>query len=82
MNFPKNLLATEPQRIFAISLTVLQILVGNEGHPKVPNGEKAAFQRNSGYECRRWNKKLSYCWETVRRESMLRIAEMDVEMTT
>ena len=27
------------------------------------------------------NKKLSYCWETVRRESMPRIAEMDVEMT-
>jgi len=30
----------------------------------------------------RFNKKLSYCWETVRRESMPRIAEMDVEMTT
>jgi len=28
------------------------------------------------------NKKLSYCWETVRRESMPRTAEMDVEMTT
>ena len=28
------------------------------------------------------NKKLSYCWETVQRESMPRIAEMDVEMTT
>jgi len=28
------------------------------------------------------NKKLSYCRETVRRESMPRIAEMDVEMTT
>ena len=28
------------------------------------------------------NKKLSYCWETVRRESMPRIAEMNVEMTT
>ena len=28
------------------------------------------------------NKKLSCCWETVRRESMPRIAEMDVEMTT
>jgi len=28
------------------------------------------------------NKKLSYCWETVRRESMPRIAETDVEMTT
>jgi len=27
-------------------------------------------------------KKLSYCWETVRRESMPRIAKMDVEMTT
>jgi len=27
------------------------------------------------------NKKLSYCWETVRRESMPRIAETDVEMT-
>jgi len=28
------------------------------------------------------NKKLSYCWETARRESMPRVAEMDVEMTT
>jgi len=28
------------------------------------------------------NKKLSCCWETVRRESMPRIAEMDVEMIT
>ena len=27
-------------------------------------------------------KTLSYCWETVRRESIPRIAEMDVEMTT
>jgi len=27
-------------------------------------------------------KKLSYCWETVPRESMPRIAEMDMEMTT
>jgi len=26
-------------------------------------------------------KKLSYCWETVRRENMPRIAEMDVKMT-
>jgi len=32
-----------------------------------------------GYEI---NKKLSYCWETVRRESMPSTAEMDVEMTT
>ena len=29
-----------------------------------------------------YNKKLSYCWETVRRESMPRIAEINVEMTT
>jgi len=28
------------------------------------------------------DKKLSYCWETVRRESMPRMAEMNVEMTT
>ena len=28
------------------------------------------------------DKKLSYCWETVRRESMRRVAEMDVEITT
>jgi len=28
------------------------------------------------------NKELSYCWETARRESMPRTAEMDVEMTT
>ena len=34
-----------------------------------------------GYSNGTDNKKLSYCWETVRRESMPRIAEMDVEMT-
>ena len=27
-------------------------------------------------------KKLSYCWETARRESKTKIAEMEVEMTT
>ena len=36
----------------------------------------------SGVSESKSNKKLSYCWETVRRESMPRIAEMDVEMTT
>jgi len=35
----------------------------------------ALFRRETKQE-------LSYCWETVRRESMPRIAEMDVEMTT
>jgi len=28
------------------------------------------------------NKKLSYCWETVRRENMPRIAEIAWKMTT
>jgi len=28
------------------------------------------------------NKKLSYCWETVRCESKPMVAEMDVEMTS
>jgi len=39
---------------------------------------------DSAMRGKKWkeNKKLSYCWETVRRESMPRIAEMDVEMTT
>jgi len=38
--------------------------------------------RHSVFCCQNWlYKKLSYCWETVRRESMPRIAEMDVEMT-
>jgi len=47
-----------------------------------------AAQKSSVYICYHnnyaefINKKLSYCWETVRRESMPRIAEMDVEMTT
>jgi len=36
----------------------------------------------SGPNSHKYNKKLSYCWETVRRESMPKIAEMDVEMTT
>ena len=40
---------------------------------------ESSSKDNSEYK---YNKKLSYCWETVRRESMPRIAEMDVEMTT
>ena len=32
--------------------------------------------------CRPLYKKLSYCWETVRCDSMPRIAEMDMKMTT
>ena len=35
----------------------------------------------STFDNNKKNKKLSYCWETVQRESMPRIAEMDVEMT-
>jgi len=31
---------------------------------------------------KKYNKKLSYCWETARRESLPKIAEMDVEMAT
>ena len=45
-----------------------------------------AIMINSCFECSPtfycFNKKLSYCWETVRRDSMPRIAEMDVKMTT
>jgi len=37
---------------------------------------------SGGEEGKKENKKLSYCWETVRRESMPRIAEMDVRITT
>jgi len=39
-------------------------------------------QRKLKSLCTVFNKKLSYCWETERRESIPRIAEMDVEMTT
>ena len=38
--------------------------------------------KTRGMELLYVNKKLSYCWETVRRESMPRIAKMDMEMTT
>ena len=40
------------------------------------------YAQNSDAHYHTYNKKLSYCWETVWRESMPRIAEMDVEMTT
>ena len=42
----------------------------------------AAIDAEADVDVDNHNKKLSYCWETVRRESMPRIAEMDVEMTT
>jgi len=40
VTFPRNVLATEPQRMFPISLTVPQIFVGNKGHSNVPDDEK------------------------------------------
>ena len=43
---------------------------------------KTAFYKCFKLAMDKTNKKLSYCCETVRRESMPRIAEMDVEMTT
>ena len=50
------------------SFEPLTALIGSTGRPVAMSmGPKI-----------RENKKLSYCWETVRRE---RIAEMDVEMT-
>ena len=55
---------------------------------KLHGGKKAPLpdmiKMNCNLACTRWkkDKKLSYCWETVRCESMPRIAEMDVEMTT
>ena len=39
-------------------------------------------QSTSVTDRQNYDKKLSYCWDTVRRESIPRIAEMDVEMTT
>ena len=49
LTFPRYLLATEPQKnFFAYLFTIPKVLVGNEGHPKVPNCEKASFKRISG----------------------------------
>ena len=45
--------------------------------PNKKNNVRSAWRPVSGS-----NKKLSCCWETVRRESMPRIAEVNVEMTT
>ena len=44
------------------------------------NGANSGLTKFSRYVGE--NKKLSYCWETVRLDSMPRIAEMDAEMTT
>jgi len=53
-----------------LSLDIASLVIFS---PFVPN-----LYMSDGY-C---NKKLSYCWETVQRESMPRIAEMDEEITT
>ena len=42
--------------------------------------DKSAAGKNVEHAVLMFNKKLSNCWETVRRESIPRIAEMDVEM--
>ena len=42
--------------------------------------ESGALSHRAPQSCYDPNKKLSYCCETVRREGMPRIAEMNVEM--
>jgi len=53
-----------------------------ESVSKRTSGLKYKLVRNYRSGRPKRNKELSYCWETVRRENMPRIAEMDVEMTT
>ena len=55
---------------------------GSGGHNPQNFGELARSKLVHVFVLQLLNKKLSYCWETVRRDSMPRIAEMDVEMTT
>ena len=50
------------------------------------NSVAGGGEGGGGVGGRRWTqcgnyKKLSYCWETVRRDSMPRIADMDVKWT-
>ena len=65
---------TEPVFIF---LSEMHYVTGNLQQADIIRSHNAVCV--SAVTC---NKKLSYCWETVRRESMPRIAEMDMEMTT
>jgi len=61
-------------------------------HIKQITDVKLQLQNSKGLNCGQFsakhaqrntqNKKLSYCWETVRREIMPMIAEINVEMTT
>ena len=44
--------------------------------------ETSTITNKGCYYMKFFTKKLSYCWETLQRESMPRIAVMDVEMTT
>ena len=57
--------------------TIFPVAAGGGGE----GGHAPLAELSSGQHFKE-NKKLSYCWETVRRESIPRIAEMGVEMTT
>ena len=66
--------------LFRISYFVLYLFVVNIKSDAY-SFCKSLFISPHIYNVHKIYKKLSYCWETVRRESMPRIAEMDVEMT-
>ena len=72
--------------INALSLCITRCYVVSETEPHIDRKSRFFIStvavRISAWRVVWENKKLSYCWETVRRESMPRIAEMDVEMTT
>jgi len=62
--------AVQPQRIFRrFALNFVRV------NTRLVHFVKLAVRDNNT------NKKLSYCWETARRERLSKIAEMDVEMT-
>ena len=59
---------------FFVKLGIVKVLHSDQKLTQVISGNSNSVSK---LEC---NKKLSYCWETVRRESMPMIAEVDVEI--
>jgi len=87
--YPTHSTPSLPPQKKCESLQIPRPVVAQVGWATVPLPSVWTYRQ--GWFCRRFagfdhlyeiNKKLSYCSETVRRESMPRVAEMHVEMTS
>ena len=74
--------ASREERLFNVSVCFLRKPSAKRSTAKQKCSIAYTIRSGQREQSAKRDKKLSYCWETARREGLPKIAEMDMETTT